>query len=787
MSKNLSKFLFLLFIIPGFVFSQELQNIRGTVTDEVMELPLPGATIIIQGSNPVIGTVTDENGKFKLENLPLGKYNLKISYMGYSDSYITNIQLYSGKEAVINIKMKENVVQMKEVTVTAKIDKTRPLNDISFISARVFTPEEAERYAGTFGDPARMAQNYAGVMSAGDGRNDIIIRGNSPMGLLWRMDGIHIPNPNHFGASGTTGGPISMLNSNLLSNSDFMTGAFPAEYGNALSGVFDLNMRNGNNEKYEFVGQIGFNGFELGAEGPFSKKHNSSFLINYRNSTFAVLDAIGIKNLAGSSVPYYQDITFKIDIPTKKTGYWSLFGIGGKSFIKLWDSEKKDDEFTYGLSGTDTDFGSDMGIIGLSNLYYFSKKTKLKTAVYASGTSAVTAVDSLMDDNKTKIQYYRSLNSETTFCLSSKLTHKFNAKNTLVAGAILEMYNVGFVDSTYRSATDDYFRNTDTKGTMGLYQLYSQWKHNFSNSFSINAGIHYQYFGLNGSNAIEPRTGLEWNPAPGKKISLGYGLLSQTQPKLIYFARAELPDGSGVETNRNLDFTHSNQIVAGYQQLFGNDWRFMTEVYYQALDKAPVSQTDPDYSALNEGAYFYITLMDSLVNKGKGTNYGIELTLEKFFSKNYYVLTTVSLFRSLYKGFNGFEHPTAFDNKFVINTLAGYEIPIKTNKLGFDLKGVYAGGKPYTPIDLEATKIKNEPVYIENQAFSKQHLDYFRIDFKVSYRMNWGKTDQEWVIEIQNLTNHKNVFQQVWDPINKELKIDYQQGFYPMFKYRIYF
>ena len=781
------KITLVLSFIPLFITGQELQNIRGTVIDEVLGIPLPGATVIILGSDPIKGTITDENGKFKLERLPLGLYNLKASYLGYSDSYVTNLELFSGKEVIVNIKMKEKVVQMKEVTVTAGIDKSRALNDISVVSARTFTPEEAERYAGTFGDPSRMAQNYAGVMSAGDGRNDIIIRGNSPMGLLWRMDGVHIPNPNHFGASGTTGGPITMLNSNLLSNSDFMSGAFPAEYGNALSGVFDLNMRNGNNEKYEFVGQIGINGFELGAEGPFSKKHNASFLINYRNSTLAVLDAIGFKSLAGSSVPYYQDATFKIDLPTKKTGRWTLFGIGGKSYIRIWESEKEDDEFSYGLTGTDTDFGSDMGVVGLSNLYFFSKKTKIKTAVYASGTQANTAVDSLIDDNNTKQQYYRSLNSEINYGFSSKLTHKFNAKNILVAGFILDLYKVSFIDSTYRSETNDYFRNTDTKGDMGLYQLYSQWKHNFSDKFSINAGIHFQYFGLNGSNVTEPRAGLEWNPASDKTISFGYGLLSQTQPKLIYFARAELPDGKGIETNRDLDFTRSNQFVAGYQQLFGKNWRFLTEIYYQALNRVPVSKSDPDYSVLNEGAYFYISLMDSLINQGTGTNYGVEFTVEKFFSKNYYILTTVSLFRSLYKGYNRIEHPTAFDNKFVINTLAGYEIPIKTNKLSFDIKGVYAGGNPYTPIDVEASKISNEPVYLEDEAFSKQHPDYFRIDFKVSFRLNWGKTNQEWVVEIQNLTNRKNVFQQVWDPTNKELKIDYQQGFYPMFKYRIYF
>jgi hypothetical protein len=322
---------------------------------------------------------------------------------------------------------------------------------------------------------------------------------------------------------------------------------------------------------------------------------------------------------------------------------------------------------------------------------------------------------------------------------------------------------------------------------MMLYQTFVQWKHRFSDNFSIVAGLHYQYFGLNGSNSLEPRAGAEWIIGKNKTLSFGYGLQSQTQPKIIYFTRSELPDGSIEETNRNLGFTKSNQFVAGYQQMFGKQLRFKTEVYYQALSNAPVSETNGDYSVLNEGAYFYITQMDSLINKGTGTNYGIEITLEKFFSNNFYFLSTISLFRSLYKGDNGVEHPTAFDNKYVFNVLGGYEIPVGKSRINIDLRNVFAGGKPYTPIDEKASFINNSPVYLYDKSFSEQHSDYIRIDLRLSFRTNMGKTDQEWAIEIQNLTNRQNIFQQVWDPVNKKLKTDYQQGFFPMFLYRIYF
>lgn len=782
------KLLLLTLILPIVSFAQLNQVLRGTIVDEVTQAPLPGASIIILGTNPLKGTTSDANGEFIFENIPIGRVSIKVSYMGYNDRYFNNLELFAAKELVMNIGMEEKVYTASTVEIVAKVNKERPKNELATVSARTFSVEETQRYAGSLGDPARMAQNFAGVMGAGDSRNDIVIRGNSPMGLLWRMEGIDIPNPNHFGASGTTGGPVSMLNNNLLTNSDFFTGAFPAEYGNALSGVFDLQMRNGNNRSYEFVGQVGFNGFEFGAEGPFSKKSNASFLVDYRYSTMAVMDAIGLNAGTGSSVPQYQDLTLKINLPTKKAGRFVLYGIGGTSFIQIWDSKKEDDEASYGLVGTDTDFGSDMGVVGMYNIYYFNKNTKLKTNISVSGTRATTALDSLEEDNITKHQFYRSENSEVKYSFSTHLTHKFNAKDMITTGVIIDRYHISYIDSVYRWETQDYFKRNNVKGDLGLYQAYGQWKHKFNDKLNFNIGLHYQFFDLNNSHSVEPRAGIEWKFTPKQRLSFGYGLLSQTQPKVIYFVESEQANGGSVKTNTDLGFTQSNQFVLAYNNILGKNLRFKAEAYYQNLSNAPVSAEYQDYSVLNEGAGFVITLLDSLQNKGKGKNYGLEFTLEKFLSKRFYLLGTASIFRSLYTGYNGNEHSTAFDNRYVFNALGGYEIPLKqTWRLNFDLKGIYAGGKPYTPIDEQKTIAQNSPEYLYDQSYALQHKNYFRIDLKISFRMTIGKSDHEYALEIQNVTNHQNVFQQVWDPVNHQMKIDYQQGFFPMFMYRVYF
>jgi len=774
------------------VFSQKeiTNNIRGTVVDMVTNAPLPGATIILLNSDPIKGSVSDINGHFKLDNVAIGRVGIKVSYIGYKDRYYNNLELFAAKELVLNISLEEKIFTTEAVEIVAKANKLRPKNEIATVSARTFSVEETQRYAGSLGDPSRMAQNYAGVMSAGDSRNDIVIRGNSPMGLLWRMEGIDIPNPNHFGASGTTGGPVSMLNNNLLSNSDFFTGAFPAEYGNALSGVFDLQMRNGNNQNHEFVGQIGFNGFELGAEGPFSKNSQASYLINYRYSTLAVFEKLGLKSIVGSSVPQYQDLTFKLNLPTKNAGRFVLYGIGGTSFIQLWDSEKEEDEVSYGMSGTDTDFGSEMGVVGFYNVYYINKNTRLKTNLSVSGTRATTAIDSLKGADQIKSQFYRSSNSEVKYSLSTHLTHKFSAKDMIITGIIFDRYNINFIDSAYHWKADHYFSDSDTKGGLNIFQTYAQWKHKFNENLNFNVGLHYQYFDLNGSQTLEPRAGMEYRFTKKQSLSFGYGLHSQTQPKVLYFVHTDLGNGVTTQTNKDLDFTQSSQFVLAYNNLIGKNLRFKAEAYYQNLSNAPISKSasEQNYSALNAGADFHIYLVDSLLSQGTGTNYGIELTIEKFLSKHFYLLGTASLFRSFYKGYNKIEHSTVFDNRYVFNALGGYEIPIgKASRINIDLKGTYAGGKPYTPIDEEKSRQQNSTYYISDEAYSKQHPAYFRIDAKISFRMSMGHVDQEWAFEVQNVTNHQNVMQQTWDPINNELRTDYQQGFFPMFMYRIYF
>jgi len=780
--------LIFLFSIESYGQEKNLtQTIRGKVIDKDTQQPLPGATIFITNLESQKGTSTDTEGNFRLENVPVGRININVSYVGYRNKTLRNLILKSGKELVLNIELEENVEEIDEVVVKA-FKKDEPRNEMAKVSARSFTIEETEKYAGSWGDPSRMAQNYAGVVAAGDQRNDIIIRGNPPTGLLWRLEGMNIPNPNHFGALGATGGPVSILNNNVLSNSDFFTGAFPAEYGNALSGVFDLKMRNGNNQKREYTGQVGFNGFELGAEGPFSEDSKASYLVNYRYSTLSLMEKLNLNTGVGA-VPEYQDLSFKVNIPTKK-GKISMFGIGGLSFIELDNEERDSSNHSYNtFEGTKTRNGSDMGTVGVSYLHFLNKKSRIKSGINYSINRVTTTIDSVATEEQEKKLFYHENNTQQKIGIYNKYTNKINPANILEIGVNIENFMTSYIDSTYSSKYANYVKQLDIeKNSLMLYQGYGQWEHKFSNTLSLYSGLNFEYFDYNNSWSLEPRFNFEWELNNKQSLTAGYGNHSQLQPLFLYFVQTRIGKNQYIKTNTDLDFSNSNQWVVGYSYSFNPNLRLKAEGYYQQQYNIPVTEYESDFSLANYGASFHLTRIDSLVNEGTSRNYGLDFTFEKFFSKNYYFLLTASVFDSKYRGSNEKLTNTAFNNNYVVNALAGYELPLNEKEtLAFNIRIVNAGGKRYTPIDLEESIEENETRYKEDKAYSNQFKDYFRLDGRISYKKDSKNVTQEWALDFTNLTDHKNIFSRSFNKTTNSIQTEYQQGFFPMMFYKIHF
>jgi hypothetical protein len=793
MKKSILIFLLILATI-AVAFSQEsyTQNIRGTVVDATTGYPLIGANIILLNTQPPVGATTDLDGNFQITGIGLGRQAIEISYIGYKPQVLNNLLVGSAKELVLNVQLEENAVSMEEVVVKAGKRKDRAQNDMAMISARTFSVEETERFAGSLGDPARMVANYAGVMTQNDARNDIIIRGNSPSGVLWRMEGIEIPNPNHFGALGTTGGPVSMVNNNLLTNSDFITGAFPAEYGNALAGAFDLNLRSGNNTTTEFVGQVGFNGFELGAEGPIFGKDNKvrpSYLANFRYSTMEVMDMLGLSSGTGAAIPEYKDFTLMVDVPGTKYGRFKLFGLWGESFIGLGRDLSDSTGNAYNTRGSATDFGSRLSVLGLSHTYFFTKNIRVKSSLSAQSIASNAIVDSIDYESNSFKRYYAGEDREDKFTIATQVKHKLNSKNNYSIGATADFFAINYHDSVFDYDYNQFIQPSNINNNMEMLRVYAQWQHNFTNNLTGYLGVHSQYFLLNNELAIEPRAAIRWQFTPKQSVSFGYGKHSQTQPKAVYFVRTfDTLANLYHRTNENLEYTKSDHYVFGYNYVFSNTARIKAEAYYQHLYDVPVKEGFPEFSMLNTGADFGGPMEDSLINEGVGRNYGLELTIEKFLSKGYYVLFTASLFDSKYKGYDKQWRNTAFNGNYVINVLGGYEHKLgKHGVITIDLKTVWAGGKRYVPVDFEASAAKGEAVYDWSNAFQDKYDDYFRTDVRLGYRINNKSTSMEWAIDFQNIFNYQSIYSEAYDPKANEVYFTYQQGFIPMFLFRINF
>jgi len=785
----MKKYIFIISIcINQLSFAQNnKQKIRGVITDKLSQTTLPGAAVQIINRADNKGTTSDGNGNYSLSDIAPDRYELKVSYLGYKDVQLSNIVVTSGKETILDIEMEEKVTDLNEVVVTAN-SKEKTINNLIPVSARTFSTEEVNRYAGGRSDPARLAANFAGVSAPDDSRNDIVIRGNSPVGVLWRINGMNVTNPNHFATVGTTGGAVSALNTNLLKSSDFLTSAFPAEYGNATAGVFDLGFRSGNSQKSETTLQAGLiTGLEATTEGPINKEKGSSYLVGYRYALAGVAQAMGV-DIGTTALPSYQDLSFNVNSGTSKLGRFTMFGILATSSINI---EGGNSGSLYGSEGGGHDLGSQIGIVGLKHFKQLNSKSYFSSNIGLNYSNSEQSDYGF--DRKNSESYINQENNveKTGYNFSTSFNSKINSKLFLKIGIQDELIGLNLFYRTKDRIDSDWMQVWDYNSYTNLAQAFAHIKYSFSDKLTLNAGLHSQMFFLNNSVSVEPRLGLKYDINSKSSFSFGYGLHSQMQPINVYFLQTQNTDGSYSYNNKNLDFTKSHHFVLGYDLQPFKDWRLKTEVYYQSLSNVPVNTFSSSYSMLNTGASFKTDLEDHLINSGTGTNYGAELTIEKFFSKGYYGLFTSSVYSSKYKGSDGIERNTAFNGKYVFNILGGKEWKVgseKRNKFSTDLKYTYAGGRAYTPIDLTASNSTGHE-QLSTDAYSAFYPNYFRLDLKASYTLNSRKKklSHSFSLDLQNVTNHNNVFSQSYDDRSKSINTTYQLGFFPNFVYKIQF
>lgn len=763
-------------------FSQRLsQNIRGTVTDKASGIPIAYATIQLEDT-PDKGAITDSLGNFLLKSIPLGRHTVKATFVGYETSLVREVLVSSAKEVFLEIAMTENTQELTEVVVRPQVNKEQALNKMALTGARMFSVEETSRYAGGMDDPARLASSFAGV-SSGVSQNGISIHGNAPHLLQWRLEDVEIPNPNHYADIATLGGGIlSSLSNHVVGNSDFFTGAFPAEYGNAVSGVFDMRLKNGNNRKVENTIQAGILGIDIASEGPLSQKYNSSYIINYRYSATGLLTNTGVVDLGGTFD--YQDLNFKLNFPTRRAG---TFSIWGTSLIDKYGSDRKEnvDEWEYTDDGSQSKMNQYMVAGGISHRYPVGEKGLLKTtlaATYFKSTAFAEDFDTEMNSTP-----YLDMNKENTnLVFTTSYNHKFNARFTSKTGVTFTQmfYDMKMNLAPFIAQPMNLIALGD--GSTGLLSAYTSNAVGIGSHLTMSIGLNAQVLTLNKHWTLEPRAGLKWQISPKTSLAAAYGLHSRMEKMDVYYTRT--PQTGEELVNKDLDFTKAHHFMLTFDYKISDNLIVKIEPYFQTLFDIPV-RADDSYSVLNR-TDFYIE--DALVNKGKGRNIGVDITLERFLSRGYYYMLTGSLFDSRYCGGDGVWHSTKFNRLYILNLLGGKEWMIGRNKqniLSLNAKLTLQGGDRYSPIDMEATLSHPDKKvqYDETRAYSKQYAPMLLANFSAAYKINKKKCTHEFAVKLVNLTGYEEHYGHAYNLKTGKIDENKQMTALPNIYYKIEF
>lgn len=765
-----------------------LQTVRGQVVDQVTGKGLPNMLVEVLNYTPRVATISGKDGSFELKNVPIGYQRIRANGYNYYDIVYTELVI-AGKQSVIEIKMEEELA-IEIATIEAKRGgrirsaKMMTIDEMNIVSARPFNIEETSRYITGFGGPARAVTNYPGLLNTDDAQNYIVSRGYSPYGIQWMVEGVPIENPHHLATMGNTGAVFPLLNNNLLASSDFVNGAFSARYNNVYAGMFDINMRKGNNEQHEFSAQISVYGAEFIAEGPFKKK-GASYTIAVRAGLFEVLDRIGL-NLGTSATPVYYDVNFKVDIPTKKAGHFSLFGIGGISSLAVLDDPLLEDAFVN--AGTNYYINTGLGLVGLNHLKHFDNDVSIKTTLSYLFEDYKLQRDTIFPDS-VPLSLFTMRNIRQRVGFSSVVNKKINAQFVLRGGVSAYVH--------FLSVKGDWVRRKELHSFADEVQVlanaFVEARYKFSSSFAFVLGVQGMYWSLNKDSwAVEPRAALDFKIGKRHRLSLGYGWMSKIQSFAVSFLVRKQADGTYDNSNRELGLNKSHQLALSYDASLAKFWGIKANAYVSYNTNLAVTQSTNSFSMVNYGNYAVYPDSTGLVNAGEALNYGVEVSIEKFFSKGFYGLLSTAYQRSIYQGSDKVWRSSAFDAQHVTSLVMGKEFKIGKKKLNViygDFRFSMHGGLPYTPIDLEASKLAGKEVLIDDMAYSERLDLYKRIDVRIGARFNHPRKrlSHHIYVVVQNATMFRNDFDVKYNATTEEIIKTQQFGLIPNLFYQIFF
>jgi hypothetical protein len=775
----------MMLLLPSMMRAQTTtadQTIRGQVCDVASGEPMIGVTITVENGT-TMATVSDIDGNFVIQHVPVGRHSVRATYIGYEPVLLKEQLVTSGKELVLNLKMTESLTNLQEVVIKPRVNKQQPLNEMAQVGARMFSVEEATRYAGGMADPARTASMFAGVATGG-ATNGISIHGNSPQMLQWRIEGIEVNNPNHFADITEAGGGVfTSLNGTVLANSDFMTGAMPAEYGNALSGAFDMKMRVGNNTKHEHAIQVGTLGVDFASEGPLTKNSKASYLINYRYSFLEIAKKLHAINMEKETLDY-QDLSFKVNVPTTHAGTFAVWFTG---LFDRFENDVPDVADRKTLWDSNDSWSTQKSWAGgLTHTYRFRSGGTLTSNIAYTGAYQKLGIN---DYNEQMQQMPDMLGRSLSWnvIISTQHKHKFSSRYTMQNG--FEHRHMDFCTwmDYIKVVGGPLYRVFESNGSTGLTRLYTNHKIALSQRLSTVAGINVMWFNLNNQVLVEPRISFQYKTSASSTLSIAYAMNSRKEAIDTYFVLNTNSQEPNV--NKDLGLTRSHHISASFAQRLGENAMLKIEPYWQWLFDVPVQQ-GTTYSVINHNLFYQDR---ALVNKGAGRNYGIDLTLERYLKDGLYGMFTATLFKSEYRDAQGEWHHTRHDRGYITNILGGKEWMVgKSRKNVFGINGrlTLMGGDRYTPMVAGTTyeEVAQRPDRTIPQdganPFSAQMNMNVGYAFSVKYTINKHHSAHHFILEYLQMRSFQG---QTFDIHTHELVDQFTSLTFPNIAYRLEF
>ena len=780
-------FRFILFFIIGItsqsLFGQAYQTVRGNISETFTETPIEGVAVkLLKDGLAIKEVISNPMGNFSFEKVELGTYDVLFKHVNYHSFIDPGVEVSISKEIVLEIQMQSRNNSLDTVEVEPAKLRGVPTNEMATTSSFSIEAGDAKRIAGGLDDPIRVAGTLPGVTSAtGFSENFISIRGNSPRSLKYQMEGITLPNPTHFSRIGSAGGTFTIFSLHLLDKSDFYTGAFSAEYGDALGGVFDAKFRRGNQEKHEHMIQVGVLGLDIASEGPLNKGKKASYAINYRYGL------VGLARLIGyPSQPTYQDLSLSLNFPITKRSNFKLFGIGGSS-LRTRTATLDSETWEESIDRTNLILSSKMAMMGGVFKHFIRENTVLKATAAISYTQQldnkqyVTDLYSLIDQRTNE---YTSLPISTAVSLK----HKFSKKHFNISGASYTNTLHDWNTKRYSFVTNTFNSPFNGKGVSNEFKAYSASKFFLSEKWSVNVGLHYTYYDVNKKQALEPRGSIAYQISENHSISASAGMHSQIENFATYMYTDRAATIANRFPNQNLDFIRSNHYILGYKGKVWTNHSLRVEVYYQDLYNIP-TEVNGTYAMVN---FAELTDIRPLVNNGTGQNYGLDVGFERYSDNGLYYIVNASVYRSLYTGSDGVERSTAYDNQYNVKFLLGKEYKLKKKNekykaFAWNTNLAAMGGQPYTPIDLVASEAEQETVYNESLAFSERDKPVVFLDFTFSYKINKNNKRTVWSLQIKNLFSNSNAIYREYDTVTKSQVVVPSSSFFPVLSYHLEF